>query len=350
MGKLLLKSLLFIALLVAASQLLIRPFVYHPFWGDTDYMAKYDHFFTEENDYNAVFVGSSRTFRHINPVLFDSIAGTKSFNFGIDGVGCPFNYLLTKDIIQSKQADKLDYIVLELFSPQENLSEEIMHSDKVVFRYAWDDFSFTVRAIWQDCTLSVQEKVDETSIHFRNLTETAFRFGQLHRIANSKDKPAQDRLGKDGRGFVNGDFELKNNPDSFIIKSHNKFLLNPEILKECASYSRTKNGSPQIGEDCFQYHWKYLLNLQNDCTSKGINLILIVPPLMSEKQVNFFNSFLPHAPISLTILNYSNSDHYPEYYQLENVFDQGHLNTKGAKLFTTKLATDFNLLLKQRNK
>lgn len=346
MGKLLLKSTLFIALLLAASQLLIRPFVYHPFWGDPNYIAKYDHFFSEDNGYTTVFIGSSRTFRHINPLTFDSIAGTKSFNFGVDAVACPFNYLLAKEILQSKQADDLDHILVELFSPQNNLTEQALHSDKFIFRYGWADFYFTMRATWQDGTLSAKEKIGELSFHFRHLIETSFRLGQVHRITNAKDKSTRDRLGENGRGFMNSDVELINNPDSFFIRSHNRLLQNPEILEKCARYSSTENTPPHVGENCFQYHWDYLLNLQNECAVKGIELVLIVQPLMTEKQVHFFNRFLPHIPPSLALFNYNSSSHYPAYYQFKNAFDPGHLNTPGAYLFTTTLATDFNQLRK----
>lgn len=340
MVRLLMKMTLYLSFLWIGSQLLIKPFIYHPFWGDPDYIVKFDRFFSSPNDFNTVFVGSSRTMRHIDPIIFDSITGLNSFNFGIDGVGCPFNYQLCKEILDSKESEHLTFMFLELFSPRTNLTEEVMHTDKVIYRYGFDDFYFTIRSTFQDRNMTFRQKLNEVSLHSKNLIETSFRFGQFHRISNSIQKHYYDRGGISGRGFVNGSAEVMHLQDSFLISSHDEILQHPEILNNQIKNNRFSYFNPKPCDNCFKYHWDYISKIQQTCDSKGIILILMVQPLMNERHAEFIGQFLLETPTTMKILNYADSERFPKYYRLENVFDKGHLNERGATLFTTNLALD----------
>ena len=64
-----------------------------------------------EKEVNTVFVGSSRIFRHVNPILFDSLTGLKSYNLGYAGL-FPFR---SYDFIQQLElTDNIQHIFIEL--------------------------------------------------------------------------------------------------------------------------------------------------------------------------------------------------------------------------------------------
>ncbi len=46
---------------------------------------KYNTMFLKKNNYNVLFLGSSRTEMHFDPKLFDSITGSNSYNIGVTG-------------------------------------------------------------------------------------------------------------------------------------------------------------------------------------------------------------------------------------------------------------------------
>ncbi|MCF8275952.1 MAG: hypothetical protein K9J17_04390 [Flavobacteriales bacterium] len=231
---------------------------------------------------------------------------------------------------------------LELFSPRTNLTEEVMHTDKVIYRYDFDDFYFTLRSTFQDGNMTFRQKLNEVSLHSRNLIETSFRFGQFHRVSNSIQKHYYDRLGISGRGFINGTTEVLQLQDSFLIRSHDEILEHPKLLNYQIKNNRSSNLNPRPCIDCFKYHWEYVSNIQQKCATKGIMLVLMVQPLMNERHAEFISQFLLESPKTMEILNYADSERFPDYYKLENVFDKGHLNSSGATLFTTTLALDVN--------
>ena len=352
MTKAICKILLFLTLVLVASQLLIQPFVYHPLWGDPNYIAKYDRFTAEQNDYNTVFIGTSRTFRHTDPAIFDSITGLRSFNFGIDGDGCPANYMLVKELFETKKMTGIKYLVLELFSPSGNLAWDMdfstLHTDKVLYKYGVEDFYFTVRSLLEMPELTAKQLLSDIRSHVINLLESSFKLGFVHRILNAKNKGIEPLLlGKKENGFLAYDHQMTLPIGEYLLKRHNEFLANSIENSERAKASLS--GTKRTSENAFSFHKDYLYQIQELCEQNGVFLILVVHPRMTPVQCNYFHTFLTDAVLQqrLTILDYSNGKLYPEYYDLENVFDAGHLNSKGATLFTTNLASDVNHIINE---
>ena len=354
MKVLICKSLFFLTLLLIGSQVLVTLFVYHPFWGAPLYISKYDRFFRSTAEYDAVFIGSSRTFRNIDPFVFDSITGLTSFNFGIEEVGSPFNYFLANKVIDSKKADQIKYLIVELFSPEGNLPKELMmdvnHTNKALFWYEPTDFIFSLRALIESQSLSVMEKYNEIVVHQSTLFQSLFKIGHVQRILDSRQKQMHDLyMGKRLDGYYSYDDEIKTMYGNYLEERQQKIRQDSVYFDERRACS-SDNYLSQLGKTTdLKFHREYVEELNKRCEEKGILLILNLQPRMTMEQCNYFHYFDVRAIQGIPVLDYSNSDHYPEFYQLENVFDQGHLNTKGAKLFTTTLSTDFNNILSQRN-
>ena len=349
------KSLLFLALLLFGSQVLVNLFVYHPFWGAPLYISKYDRFFRSTAEYDAVFIGSSRTFRNIDPFVFDSITELTSFNFGVEEVGCPFNYYLTSKIIDSNKSNQIKYLIVELFSPEGNLPKELMmdvnQTNKALFWYEPTHFIFSLRAIEESQSLSTKEKYNEITTHLSTLIQSQFKIGHVQRIIDSKQKQLHNLYeGKRLDGYYSYDDEIQTKHGNYLVERQEKIRQDLDYFDERKTYSSDIYLSQLAQAQSLKFHKDYIEELNKRCEEKGMQLILIVQPRMTKEQCDYFNYFKAKAISTMPVLDYSSSDHYPEYYQIENVFDQGHLNTKGAKLFTAKLAVDFNGLLKQPNK
>ncbi len=355
MRKVLVKLALFALLLLAASQLLIRPFVFHPFWGAPLYISKYDQFFESNAQYDAVFIGSSRTFRNTDPFIFDSITELKSFNFGMEEVGCPFNYYMADKVLDSKKAEEIDYIVLELFSPENNLPEELMsdvnQTNKALFWYDPADFIFSFGALIESQSLTTIEKYREIKVHFTTLIQSLLKIGHVQRIVDSEQKRMHDLyLGSRKDGFYSYDEEIETKYGEYLHERYEKIRKDQPYFDErrtCSSgeFLSQFDQSPEL-----TFHREYIEELNLKCDKKGIQLILILHPRMTLEQCEYFYRFNVSEIQNIPVLDYSSSDRYSAYYQIENVFDQGHLNTKGARIFTSTLADDFNQLVNPQNK
>ena len=87
---------------------------------------------------NTFFIGSSRTFRHIDPMVFDSINATHgihtfSFNFGISSL-----YVNERDVILNKlfrdphSTDHLDYLFIEL-DDNVRINDDILYTPRTTW-------------------------------------------------------------------------------------------------------------------------------------------------------------------------------------------------------------------------
>ena len=52
------------------------------YWGNKYITKKMNYYASENKEYNCLFFGSSKVIHHINPILFDSLTGYHSYNFG----------------------------------------------------------------------------------------------------------------------------------------------------------------------------------------------------------------------------------------------------------------------------
>jgi len=71
---------------------------------DRDSIGKFNYLVNDTTRYNTLFVGSSRVHTALNPVIFDSINGTHSFNAGMDGIRITELNLIVKKFIKSHHA------------------------------------------------------------------------------------------------------------------------------------------------------------------------------------------------------------------------------------------------------
>ncbi|HLF62367.1 MAG TPA: hypothetical protein VI603_01345 [Saprospiraceae bacterium] len=119
MRRFIFKTLFFIVLLIVLNVQTKRIL---PFgWENTEYFAKMEHFRkTYQAGTNTLFFGSSRTLRHIDPVVFDSLNAlrgiyTHSYNMASSAVF--FNeqfYLFDYFFHDSSSTQDLEYLFLEL--------------------------------------------------------------------------------------------------------------------------------------------------------------------------------------------------------------------------------------------
>ncbi len=74
------------------------------------YYAKYKTAFLEKNNYNVLFLGSSRVEMHYNPKIFDSLTHTNSFNLSLQGATPQVAFAALKGyLLNSKAPEHLFY-------------------------------------------------------------------------------------------------------------------------------------------------------------------------------------------------------------------------------------------------
>jgi len=278
MAKFIKKVLIFTALLSCVLFIFKRSVPYY--WGNELIADKIEHI--SDKSFNTLFVGSSTTYRHINPKLFDKKIGqgSNSYNLGSKGM-----YYLETDYITDN------------FLKQTSFSGDIFHTyttpsginlkNRHAIRHKYFmDFKRLKKGIKY---FKKQNDYKEVINHFKVYFENLLCIGELKQIVlfNFRDTK-KDKVITKRKGFYSLDHELAESNNKFLKARRAKF-------KKSKAYKLRKR----------TYKNDFKVNLIVDENQYPSNRCLFI----------------------------SSNSMDPDFY-----FDGGHLNFKGAQKFTEELA------------
>ena len=343
MMKLLFKSGILVGLLFLITLFInwIDPLSYS--WGSIQLNTKIQ-FLKEKNIHpKAYFIGSSNTLRHVIPSLFNKTIGKDSsyaFNLGVDGTLPPKTFHVIENLIKPNQ--NIDYIFLEL-NGFEYLPEHYFIPTRRKYYYKFEELWMSYNYLWRG-NLRLKIKLGMTIKYMIAYVENAFKIGMradFIKFIHGKNVYDYSFLGGNKDGYYplpedkTADERMKQRLPTYLANIEKAFLTTYTNFKELDKITYNK------------YLKNLLLEQLKQTKAKGIELIFILNPIKCEF----------HEPSDLVALFYTlpktnridmaNPLKYPEFYQIENRWDEGHFNDKGARVYTEKLATAFNELSKQ---
>ncbi|MEM9884820.1 MAG: hypothetical protein AAF849_02940 [Bacteroidota bacterium] len=342
----LLHGVLFLVLVILASIALYK------LSGDTDryfdeyeiagVRAKKEVFDQHQEEYNTVFVGSSRTYNQINPQVFDSITGLQSFNLAYSAVQ-PFrifDYL--KEIARTRP--DLDYVFVEM-SPLPRLYASFKGAEQL---HAVDERRYPMAVDFfrkNDLPVRFQFQSIKDYTKLMAYKYIGFNSAKRWRAVLSIPEPREgfpDRNVYETGGFFPTDSVTNNNAP--LRKRQRYFQQHPEEMEKY-DYSTQKSDFSK-DRDRFVEEWLAATEYFSEETS----VILLIPPRNpwnSIKQTTKLKHFLLKE--NVIIFDFSSSDEYPDLYSYENSNDEVHLNLKGANLYTTEVAKKFQANFSNKN-
>lgn len=346
MRSIVLKLALLTTVLVAASFALRVVPGFPIVWGNPLVQAKVDHLL--ENDYDTVFLGSSRVYRQLQPQVFDEVVGrgTNTFNLGGPGFRFPQTYQLCRYLLDSPRADDLRYIVMELDVELGWPSRRNLHTKRVVY---WYDLPTFLRAaeIVSAAPASRRTKLGIHRRQFVTWVDYVFNVGLGEDTVEFLfDRDAHwakvEQAGIDiaeGRGFRSLDEDLAADTDGLVGTRHAQLLADPEILTtrtERSRAARQKGLASSAPNPALLATYRDLLERAEQ---RGIEMYFLVPP----RRARDYETLLPvlHALPEDRRLDLSATDRFAALYEMKYSFDVGHLNTAGSRLFTQLVAEEF---------
>lgn len=318
-----------------ASNLALR--AESPPYLDTHNMrVKLEHLAAHGDRYDTIFLGSSHVYRQIVPEVFDAAAAeagvpTHSFNFGIAGMrGLELEFVL--DRILARRLPNLRWVVIEPGDPAERAEAANRENERFV---AWHDWTHTWRAL--DLLLGGERPGYDWSSwaheHLPALARRELNLGRGSERIRNRPRPESDAIGPAGDGFVALDWR-----DSDSIRERRR-----EFLNDVDGFrARTLEYAALVGSgvrDLEPFERRFLARLVARVEQAGARAIFLIPPVQ-----NANDEFLLRAAdegVVPVVLHYADPALHPDFYDPELRFDRGHLNLKGAKLFSARLARDF---------
>ena len=346
--------LLLLILLIASS--IIRYFM--PFyWGDATQTVKYEYYKKHAEEFNAVYLGGSLEYRHINPKIIDSIAKLNgidfhSYNLGVDGHGI-IQEINDLDGLLSIRNPNLKYVFFSI-SSEAYFFKANLHTPKWV---SWHTAKSTYNALSMLPTLQepLKYRAKMSVYWFSSWIDNLFNVGtvpDMMKYCFDKSYLDTSYIGKNKDGFYPYDYEETHLfmeykwEDTLLLESRHRFEqgkdpyydnLNAKFLRAFTNYNSTDKPNAAMVKLCKEVYDK--------CAKRGIQVIFMLPPKARTDYsllLPVFNTKPKDAKIELADIR-----KYPKFYSIEYGYNFHHLNYKGAKLLSIEMAKQIVPLLQK---
>jgi hypothetical protein len=310
-------------------------------------------FFQQHRDeFDTLFIGSSRIHHQISPAIFDRTmreAGqpTHTFNFGTNGMVVPENSYLLERLL-SKKPRHLKWVFIELDELQTKRFPQAEATRRSLYWHDGKRTSLVLRAILnaapQEGGLALfrkfavlvapgREKSELRDLFFfhgalflKNFTNIGRKIDLSRWVSNlRKGEGPSTGLGKDGDGYV---------PLNKRMSALEAVVYETE-LKWAMAEAKPRFVSP-FTEHAYR-------QLAEEVRKVGATPIFIVTPLTMQIKLGF----RPESGIASPIMSFNNAQAYPQLYRNEMRVDGGHLNGVAVQEFTRLVAENFVQLCRE---
>ena len=349
-GHFVLNGVLFLAAVVAGCALLGRclPFPEVPLVCDKiEYLARHG------DEYDVLFLGSSRVHSQVMPAIFDRVAGengvtVKSFNAGVAGMVSPEDDYVLEEILR-RPHQRLRWIFIEI----SRLGTGVAREETERFGY-WHDTAhllliarrlrgealerlarnpgttFGARyAVWKETGELLCGHVSHWWMRAINLGRGAEVLQRRMNEANHRYVPAKS-LGKNRDGWMSMDRKRRPMPEA--------------VRKKFEQTYADRLERPPVKERGDPVSQSALERLLSTASRGGATPVLLIPPATGDS--HFYPTEARER--ELTILDFSDVRQYAGLFELKHRFDVEHLNTAGSELFSQMLALRFVELVKKQ--
>ena len=290
-------------------------------------------FFTEHKDeFDTLFLGTSRIYYTVSPEIFDQTTGesglsTRTFNFGIDAMHPPENFYVLEQILKTKPRN-LKWVFLEVGDVQTRL-HKILGTERAVYWHDWARTKLTLRkafnprgnAPWfvriSRLWLARRDLASHLSLFARQCANVG-RADCLSWQDRSRPAEAGVELGpkRDGYRLAGGAMSAEN-AVSF-----------QQRLAEKVAEARPNPIDPYADEAYRDY--------ARQIREIGAVPVFVVTPVIFQSPVTFRKSPPPGL-----LLSFNNCKTYPMLFDPKVRIDDAHLTKEGAEEFSRLLAREF---------
>lgn len=291
-----------------------------------------------KDEADTVFVGSSRTFHHVDPVSFSDAAAAgglprpHAYNAGANLMFPPESFRWVRELLSARPT-KLKWVFLELagIRGKGEFGEGYETSARGVW---WHDALHTrvsVRHVWRDVHLSWLEKLEDSLEHIGHAVTVMSGAGRQGDMLSDLLLPHAEVV-EDGFDPATG-FQGFNN---VLMSAEEMAGYRKQLAERLAAPPPPVRALPSDLRDA-------LKDLRAEIKRAGAELVLIEPPA----GIPLSRPIQP--PDGVMHLRYNEVEAHTDLYTLETRRDGGHLLADAARKFSVQLGRDFAALVKKRS-
>ncbi len=328
-----LSQLLYFCLLIFSINFMGN-FVFTNELADEDLNRKFGE--VANGSYDCIFVGSSRTYRHIDPLLFDSITSTRSYNCGAASTFVPEAYYVLELLLEDLKGRKhgVETIVFEVQN-MDLLDPRNAFTAKGNYWLINDYLKLATESIWQT-QLPIAIKISGSMTFALGWAINHFGFNYLSIWSGSESITAAHEV----RGHLCLNKQVELGIDKEPLLERGELYLDKQSVLEQRRRGWFRADSLRIAErgELSVRHLAKMRALIDQSETQGIRLLFMVPPRLKS-----YSSIIPLVTQlgEDRCIDLSSPVQYPGFWTTDIGFDIGHLNCRGVQLFSSELARNY---------
>ncbi len=347
-GHIALVVVIFFAALAGSCVLLKRCL---PFPDVPVVQEKLEQFTQHGDDFDLVFLGSSRVYFQILPSIFDRIAGEhgvpmQSFNAGIGAMVPPEDSYVLDQILRRPHR-RLRWVIFEIMPLHANFDPILAETGRLTYWRDWPrtrllterfgkEWAEALRgangravgwpAQFETCCQALEVWLGNVGLFVRNYCNLG-RGEELFARQTGRAKKSGIRLVVNGQLWDGWDYPKISKPMAANEKKRTEY---EEALDGLLRTEQRFDFGDSVSRETLSAKLARL-------AEAGVTPIMIIPPTVAEKR--YYPT--PIAGQSLTIWDFSDPRQYPELFSVDHRLDGMHLNAAGAEIFTKAIAEKF---------
>lgn len=305
---------------------------------------KFRFFAAHKDEFDTLFIGSSRVYFQISPAVFDRVTResglpTHSFNFGIGGMYLPETSYLLEQILNLKPR-KLRWVFIEYDEMQTKWSPENQTSRRALYWTDWKRVSLLLRkltdagtdSLWLPSPAKLRDVLRQ-----KNETNTSslltFYIGQLQKNYTNVSRAADvfsHFLGRD----------TKERRASYLGAASDGYVTRPNRMSPSQAVAYERGLSAAMAQTDTHLLSPYAAEGYRQCAQEvrkiGAAPILLITPSTTE-----INLSAESAGPTGVVMAFNKPRTYPNLFRSSVRRDGQHLTKSGAEEFTRIVAANF---------
>ncbi|PWT84635.1 MAG: hypothetical protein C5B58_04400 [Acidobacteria bacterium] len=314
---------------------------------------KFRFFAAHKDEFDTLFIGSSRVYFQISPAIFDRVTRengrpTHSFNFGIGGMYLPESAYLLEQILDLKPRN-LRWVFIEYDELQTKWSAENQSSRRALYWADWRRISLLLRKLtdagtgrfWQpnpeklgDIILCRNSEANTRALLMFYLAQFEKQSVNVARAADVADYFLRRDTNKRRASY------LGPASDGYLAKPGRMSASQTPAYERALAIATAQTGTLSISP--------YALEAYRQCAQKvrsiGAVPIFLITPSTTEVNLAYNESTDPPG----TMMAFNDPRSYPGLYHSSVRRDGQHLTKSGAEEFTRMVAANLMQLVPSR--
>ncbi len=306
---------------------------------------KFRFFAAHKEEFDTLFVGSSRIYFQISPAIFDRVTRergvpTRSFNFGIGGMYLPESAYLLEQILNLK-LHRLKWVFIEYDEMQTKWSPQNQTSRRALYWADWQRVSLLLRKltdagtepVWRPNPEKFRDIVLRRGEEKNTRSLLTFYVTQLERNYTNVSRGA-DFLDRLSRG------DSRRRLASYLGAAKDGYVARPGAMSptQAAAYERALATAMAANDS--RALSPYAVAAYRQCAQRvrdaGAVPIFLIPP--STTQIGMTAE---RTGLSAAVLAFNDPRAYPSLYRSAARRDGQHLTKSGSEEFSRMVAASF---------